>query len=75
MNKEEKKTLCRELIPYVKAGKAMSKHCASFFNWIEQTWNIANQNKVSQLHYSKSSKTFFLFVTTVDIHTPTPSHC
>ena len=36
INKEEKKTLYKGLVPYIKARKAMSKYCASYFNWIKQ---------------------------------------
>lgn len=45
INKEEKKTLYKELTPNIKTGKAMSKRRASCFNWMKQTWSIANQNR------------------------------
>ncbi len=37
INKKEKKTLHKGLGPYVKAGKAMSKRCASCLKLIKQT--------------------------------------
>ncbi len=74
INKEEKKTLRKRLAPYVKAGKVTSKRCASCFNRIKQIWSISDQNRFSQLHYPRSSETFFHFVTMVVMHTPTPSH-
>ncbi len=73
ISKEEKKTLCKGLGLYVKAGKAMSKRHASCLKRIEQTWSIADQNRFSRLHYPRSSESFFCFVTTVVMHTPTPS--
>lgn len=75
ISKEEKKSLRKGLAPYVKAAKATSKRHASCLNRIEQTWNIADRNRFSQLHYPRSSETFFRFVITVVMLTPTPSRC
>ncbi len=73
ISQEEKKTLCKGLWPYVKAGKASSKRCVSCLKRIEQTWSIADRNRFSRLHYPRSSETFFRFVTMVVMCTPTPS--
>ena len=73
--KEEKKTLPRRLVPYVKVGKTILKYCASCFNRIKQTWSIANSKRFLQLYYPKNSEMFFSFVTIVIMHIPTFSRC
>lgn len=65
ISKDQKKSLRNELTSYVKVAKTTSRRCANCLDRIEQTWNVANQNRFAQLHYFKSSKTFFCYITTV----------
>ncbi len=73
INKEEKKTLCRELARYIKTGKATSKRRASCLNRIKQIRSITDRNRFSRLYYPRSNETFFCFVKTVVMRTPTSS--
>lgn len=74
ISKNEKKVPQKGLALYVKATKTNTKCRTNCLKQIEQTWSVNNCNKFHWLHYPKSNKTFFWYITIVIKLSQTPRH-